>query len=888
MADTSLVYDILARDRSGPVLARSAANVRRAALSSAASTAVMGAAYASAGAWAIALGAAVRPAAGAIALVPAVAFAAAAGVGALALAARGMGAAWTAAISATSAGGGAAASTAKAVAAAKREVRSATEALAEATRDELRSQQAITAAYADATERLEDLSRAVTGARLDEQGAILSVAEAQADLNRVRSQGGSTLEIRRATLAYKQAQQTLDEVRDRVGDLTAENERAQAAGVAGSTEVVEATEAHEESVRRVTDATERLAAAQENLADAAKGAGGGVDRAAQALAKLSPNARAVITTLLGLRAEWGQVKRQVSDATWKNVAGDIKALSTTFLPVMRTQLVAVGGGWNTAIRASLGMLRSKQAVSDISMILANTAIAVGRMGQALSRFLAGLLQMGAAGSSFLPALSQSALQLAERFERWVAAARESGKLAGWISTGITTLKQLGSILINLSTSIGAIFRAGQVGGLLGDLDQATARMSAFLNSAQGQERIAQVLGFLRDILGSVVIALGSLATSGSAAGAAMSGTSATFSVLGEVMKFLAEHLGILVALLPILIPLWAAQSAGIGPRNILLAIQVVTYMRLAAALRAHSAALTANTVAQNGNNAASNVGLLGRIRATAAMVAQRIATIATTIATRAMTIGQWLLNIAMSANPIGLIILAIVALVAGIVLLWRNSETFRTIVTGAFNAVWSVIKFLWSWVKDNWPILLAVITGPIGIAVYVVMKYWDEIKAGATAVWQWIVNTWNSLVGFVTGLPGRITAAARTMWDGLVSTARNAFNMVIRAWNSLDFGVRINIPSWVPGIGGGVFTIPDLIPDIPYLDTGGRVEESGLAVIHKGETVVPAQASPLPAGGSGGGPARVEFVGEDAIVNFIRKLVRDKGNGNVQVAFGRS
>jgi tape measure domain-containing protein len=51
---------------------------------------------------------------------------------------------------------------------------------------------------------------------------------------------------------------------------------------------------------------------------------------------------------------------------------------------------------------------------------------------------------------------------------------------------------------------------------------------------------------------------------------------------------------------------------------------------------------------------------------------------------------QWLLNIAMSANPIGLIIAAIAALVVGVIYAWRNFEGFRGVLYG----VWEVGKMI--------------------------------------------------------------------------------------------------------------------------------------------------------------------------------------------------
>jgi len=61
------------------------------------------------------------------------------------------------------------------------------------------------------------------------------------------------------------------------------------------------------------------------------------------------------------------------------------------------------------------------------------------------------------------------------------------------------------------------------------------------------------------------------------------------------------------------------------------------------------------------------------------------------------TAAQWLLNIAMGANPIGLIVLAIVALVTALVLAYQNSETFRNIVNGLFAALVSGVQAVGAW-----------------------------------------------------------------------------------------------------------------------------------------------------------------------------------------------
>lgn len=61
---------------------------------------------------------------------------------------------------------------------------------------------------------------------------------------------------------------------------------------------------------------------------------------------------------------------------------------------------------------------------------------------------------------------------------------------------------------------------------------------------------------------------------------------------------------------------------------------------------------------------------------------------------------QWLLNAALAANPIGAVILVVALLVAGIVIAYKRSETFRNIVTGAFQAIQDAVRAMWGVVKQ--------------------------------------------------------------------------------------------------------------------------------------------------------------------------------------------
>ena len=291
---------------------------------------------------------------------------------------------------------------------------------------------------------------------------------------------------------------------------------------------------------------------------------------------------------------------------------------------------------------------------------------------------------------------------------------------------------------------------------------------------------------------------------------------------------------------------------------------------------------------------------------------------------------QGAFNVVMAMNPVVLVVLAIVALIAVVVLAYQRVDWFRSFVDGAFRMIGAVIGGVVEWVRANWPLLIGLLTGPVGVAVLMIVRHWDTIKAAFSAVvgwigarvgdvvgffvgwhrrsmevvgavWgflrdgasnavRWVADRLNDLVGFYTGMPGRLWNAARGMWDGLVSGFRSAVNWIIRAWNGLEF----RVPGFSVGpVSFGGFTLG--MPDVPYLAKGGNVVGRGLAVVgERGPELVDlnagARVTPL-TGGVGGGltvPVRVDIDGREvakATVRFTREELLRMQKGR-QLGFG--
>ena len=155
----------------------------------------------------------------------------------------------------------------------------------------------------------------------------------------------------------------------------------------------------------------------------------------------------------------------------------------------------------------------------------------------------------------------------------------------------------------------------------------------------------------------------------------------------------------------------------------------------------------------------SSFELVGKL--TKATTYQTIWTNAVAVATGVWTGVQWLLNIALNANPIGLVVGGIVLLVSAITLAYRNCETFRNIV----NIVWQVLK------------------GMFGIVMILSVEIWNFIKSISQGI-----------VAFFE-------------WSGIVSVAKNTFLIL---WEALKkvFQIITFIPmkiyDFIKMLGGAI------------------------------------------------------------------------------------
>lgn len=130
----------------------------------------------------------------------------------------------------------------------------------------------------------------------------------------------------------------------------------------------------------------------------------------------------------------------------------------------------------------------------------------------------------------------------------------------------------------------------------------------------------------------------------------------------------------------------------------------------------------------------------------------------------ASTAAQWLWNAAMSANPIGIVIIAVAALVAGIVWLWNNVEGFRNFVTGAWTAIVAATLALANGIKAAWNAAVSFFTG--------------KAASGIGTVIGFFANMPGRVGGIMRGMAGVLVRAGLSIMSGLLGGLKRGFNAV--------------------------------------------------------------------------------------------------------------
>ena len=164
------------------------------------------------------------------------------------------------------------------------------------------------------------------------------------------------------------------------------------------------------------------------------------------------------------------------------------------------------------------------------------------------------------------------------------------------------------------------------------------------------------------------------------------------------------------------------------------------------------------------------------------------------------TAAQWALNVAMTANPIGIVIVAIGALVGAFIVLWNKSEGFRNLWINLWEKVKAIVTSAWEGIKAGF----------------------EKIKNGISAVKEKVSTMWNG-----------VKEKTSELWGGVKNAVSEKLNNIKSAYDAHGGGLKGATFAAIEGVKEYYRTGYDAINQL----TGGKLGEVVNAVGVKMEAV---------------------------------------------------
>lgn len=196
------------------------------------------------------------------------------------------------------------------------------------------------------------------------------------------------------------------------------------------------------------------------------------------------------------------------------------------------------------------------------------------------------------------------------------------------------------------------------------------------------------------------------------------------------------------------------------------------------------------------------------------------------------TVAQWLLNAAMNANPIMLIVTLIAGLIAAVITLWNTNENFRNAVIAVWEAIKSAfgtaieaikgffsglvegVSAAWDTICNAIQVAIMFIGEILSAAVQIIALpftfIWENCKEIITAAWEaikgfvsssleaissTISSIWNAIVGFLSPILDGIKSKFTTIFNAIKSTITTIFNSIKSTVSTVMNAIKTAITS---------------------------------------------------------------------------------------------
>ena len=177
------------------------------------------------------------------------------------------------------------------------------------------------------------------------------------------------------------------------------------------------------------------------------------------------------------------------------------------------------------------------------------------------------------------------------------------------------------------------------------------------------------------------------------------------------------------------------------------------------------------------------IGFLGRNSDVIVPLVGFIATLVAAI--KVWTIVQTALNVVMSLNPLGIIIIAIVAVVAAIFIAYKKFQGFRDVV----QKVWAGIKVAFEVGKKVIGVVFTIIGAYIKAWLAVAKFVFNAVGTVLSTFWNAVKTAFDKVKGFITSMSSKFSGIITTVTDAFKNAPTLLFNagkdIVTGLWNGI-------------------------------------------------------------------------------------------------------
>ena len=171
----------------------------------------------------------------------------------------------------------------------------------------------------------------------------------------------------------------------------------------------------------------------------------------------------------------------------------------------------------------------------------------------------------------------------------------------------------------------------------------------------------------------------------------------------------------------------------------------------------------------------------------------------------------------------------------------KGWEIIKSVFSKVFGFFSSIFTPVFEWLNTTWQSIGNMLSGVWSYVFSSFTSFVDGLHIGISSVVAFFSTAFDSIKTTATTIFTSIGNSISSVWSGIKSMFTGSINSVIDKANSLIGGVNLVT---------GKIGIP-AIPEIPNLAVGIMdVPQDMLAVIHKGEAVIPADQNPFTKGGS--------------------------------------